>query len=629
MHCLLRLAAAYLCAAIATSSIAEAGGGACCLPDGSCAIASAAECAAGGGAFQGDGTLCEEVVCPLPPGACCLPDGSCRFLARATCDGFDGVFHGSGVSCADVVCPPPHGACCFLDGTCADLLQSECNALDGFFQGHGTTCGAVECLPPKGACCLPGGACAFVTAQECADAAGAFQGVAVFCADVTCPLPLGACCLPGGACALTDLTACLVQGGEYQGEGVPCTASLCGMPPRGGGTTKGSLVYFTKVELRWGAAPAYQLLQDTFLSLTNDGASPVRVLMHFVNGDPPLPAVFDGAGNLVERAHPGWNRLDNEMTLTANQPVYWSVLSGQPAAGGLSPFAALDPGMPPGRPDPEGRNERVLRGFVIGWAVNESGAEIRWNHLAGNGTIVNYAEGSAWEYVTHNHRVVSAVGEGQPPDGTPGELHLDGIEYAAAYGLILYNFQAVGAAAFSGPVQVVGDADLTLLLPDIDLRQTTTGPATTKASFDVWNMNEVKFSGLHRCVTCWNQTLLSGYAAGAPGVPNHFLLANLQTPHGKARIDGLAAPLQCDVLDDPDTPGDESVTSIARAIVGVAARRLVFDGGRIELTGYPLVGMGTQSAVVRYDVIAAPPEGEAPKAPTRRLRPRGNRPAVR
>ena len=44
-----------------------------------------------------------------------------------------------------------------------------------------------------------------------------------------------------------------------------------------------------------------------------------------------------------ERAHPGGNWADQGITLTADQPTYWSALTGQPANGGLLPFTALDP----------------------------------------------------------------------------------------------------------------------------------------------------------------------------------------------------------------------------------------------------------------------------------------------
>ena len=40
-------------------------------------------------------------------------------------------------------------------------------------------------------------------------------------------------------------------------------------------------------------------------------------------------------------------------------------------------------------------------------AVDIATQEIRWDHLSGSGTIVNYAEGWAWEYLTFNHQVVA------------------------------------------------------------------------------------------------------------------------------------------------------------------------------------------------------------------------------
>ena len=46
----------------------------------------------------------------------------------------------------------------------------------------------------------------------------------------------------------------------------------------------------------------------------------------------------------------------------------------------------LDPSSDPlqqGRPALDGSDDRVLRGYVIGWAVDQFGNEIRWNHLKG------------------------------------------------------------------------------------------------------------------------------------------------------------------------------------------------------------------------------------------------------
>ena len=358
-------------------------------------------------------------------------------------------------------------------------------------------------------------------------------------------------------------------------------------------TEKGSLLYFSKVELRWTLENSeWVLSQDTFLQVTNDYPEDVDVLFYFVNGDRPLPAMGD------ERAHPGWNWVDNQLTLTANQPVYWSAADG----GILSPFTVLDPGDPPGRPAMDGTSDRVLRGFILGWAVDSiDGIEIRWNHLAGNATLVNYRFGAAFEYNAWAFQTVVDVENGDPTGISDGQLDLDGVEYAPPFAQLLMNFQAVGSSAFTGGNRlVVSNTDVTLHPVSVDLRQETDGPVTTKAHFDVWNMNEVKFSGAYRCITCWDQTLLSDY-----GIPNHFLIDTLQTAHGKARIDGLESQL-CDEL-----PLFESEDA---AILGIVFKILFFDGNNeqtavdLAAAGSNMFGMGTEPAVVKYDELGPPPE---------------------
>ncbi|MCP3903782.1 MAG: hypothetical protein GY715_09120 [Planctomycetes bacterium] len=364
-------------------------------------------------------------------------------------------------------------------------------------------------------------------------------------------------------------------------------------PSRGDPSEKGSLVLFSKIDIRWDSNGG--LLQDTFLSLTNDFPEDVLIQTYFINGDPPLEAdPITG-----ERAHPGWNFVDNRFPLTGDQPTYWSALTGQPAAGGLAPFTSLDPGFPPGRPVGDGTGDRMLRGFAVAWAVNPQGGQIRWNHLKGEGTIVDYLGGSAWEYGTTNFKAVA--GNHGDPVGTPGIIRLDGAEFVEAFDLLLFSFHASGSAAFSGPRQVLVEPDLTIQPVPADLRQETAGPVTTKADFSVFNGNEVKFSGAHRCVTCWDQTLLGDY-----GVPNHFLLQHLQTDHGKARIDGKASQV-CDVDHDPgDGPLGAhplDVISADAPLVALRAHFLVFDGGVDHGAGGIVAGgMGRDgTAIIRYD----------------------------
>ncbi|MEM7228397.1 MAG: SdrD B-like domain-containing protein [Planctomycetota bacterium] len=581
--------------------------GACCLMDGSCVVTvDASACVMQGGVFQGIGTTCAPNPCPE---ACCFPDGMCQLLTITACGAAGGTSQGAGTNCAPNLCPMP-GACCLPDGMCVIAADAAaCTGLGGLFEGPGTVCAPNPC-PAPGACCLPDGTCIVVLEIACNAAGGDFQGDGTACAPNPCP---EACCFANGACLNLAPATCALQGGVSQGVGTNCTPNLCPQPPDDGGrgncNQKGSFLIFSKVEVRWDMAG--NLLQDTFIHLTNDFPDDVQVQMYFINGDPPLDATID------ERAHPGWNWVDNLIELTADQPVYWSAATGQPL--GVSPFgSALDPGFPPGRPCPDNPAERCIRGFIVAWAVNASNDQIRWDHLAGEATLVNYANNYAWSYTACGYQVVSAVAHGAPV-GVSGCINLDGIEYEAVYDLLLLEFVADGSAAYANAANALTSGDLTLHPVSADLRQETDGPVTVKASFEVWNQNEFKFSGLDRCISCWDQTLFRDYTDDGPS--NHLLLDNLQTNVGKARIDGLASQI-CDVDFDPsnnDTfpfppgPGDtvdpRDVVSQAAALTGVRAHFITFGAALAPngAAGGNLVGMGQQSAKVQFDTVGLPP----------------------
>jgi hypothetical protein len=402
---------------------------------------------------------------------------------------------------------------------------------------------------------------------------------------------------------------------------MPATAQDC--MERVSSVEKGSLLIYPKVEIRWDRFG--QVIQDTFIDLTNDYPDDVLVQMQFVNGDPPLPA--DHSGNCVfvdpgppaiyacqggpndgcfctpdgglpcwERDHFGdCNSVDVMIELTANEPTYWSAATGLPK--GTSPFSILDPGFPPGRPDQDGGCARILRGFILAWAVDEFGEQIGWNHLKGDALIVDYGRQAAWEYNAYAFQVHS-VGRGElvlPAEHDPAMLELNGDVYDIPFDKLLLDFYAYDAnppGPFDKPgIQVTVNTDLTLLPLDIDLRQDGEGAVTTKAVFDIWNMNEWKFSGTYRCIRCWDQTWISVYDP-----PNHFLRMNLQTNKGKARIDGVASTV-C-----PD--------SVASPMLGVAMKYLVFNGGALGFAkaGMNLVGMGEEEAVIYADVHDRPDE---------------------
>ena len=391
---------------------------------------------------------------------------------------------------------------------------------------------------------------------------------------------------------------------------------------------KGSLLVFPAVEIKWDVDGV--VTQDTLLSLANDYPDDVYIQLYMVNGDAPLDAVIDEkTEEILEPEHPGWNWADCQMLLTPNQPTYWSALTGLPA--GCQPFTVLDDSIPMGRPDLEGPpGSRVLRGFLVAWAVDVRGHEIRWNHLSGSAMTVDYSVTTAWEYNAYAFQARSSE-HGQETDQLPGVLRLDGFEYDIPYEKLFMMFYATGAQFMTATRGLtVVDTDVTLMPVTADLRQDSVGPITTKAKFDIWNMNETRFSGTERCVTCWDQTLMSNYE-----VPNNFLRQHLQTDVGKARIDGIASIL-CDTGDCFERTGDfgiPGVCSVNAALLGVTNKLLAIEGtscANDAAAGSTLVGMGEEAALILYDIISPPTELRSPgadrieqlSAPTRRSKQR-------
>lgn len=261
------------------------------------------------------------------------------------------------------------------------------------------------------------------------------------------------------------------DGSSEAGEGSTAGIVLGDSSNRADVSVKGSLLVYTKVEIKWNAA--FELIQDTFLDISNDFPQDVRVQLYLVNGDQPTGPVFDGdPPRLIERAHLGCNAVDNVIQLTGNEPTYWSAFTGNPK--GVSPFTILDPGLPPGRPDtdPLNRGGRVLRGYVLAWAVDTENREIRWNHLRGDAMIVNYPLAYAWDYPTWNFPAIAGMLEGSLLLEPYGQLNLDGVEYAYAPDQLLMDFYAAGSRLISTMgQQVLLDTDLTLWAAVKDLRQ--------------------------------------------------------------------------------------------------------------------------------------------------------------
>jgi hypothetical protein len=86
-------------------------------------------CAAHGGTYQGDGTVCEPNLCPQPTGACCYADGSCHIMSQSACSAHGGTYRGDGTVCEPNPCAAFDCPAYSLFGQPANDCASWSNAL--------------------------------------------------------------------------------------------------------------------------------------------------------------------------------------------------------------------------------------------------------------------------------------------------------------------------------------------------------------------------------------------------------------------------------------------------------------------------------------------------------------------
>ncbi len=563
------------------------------------------------------------------------------------------------VACvSDADCTPARPFCESVSGFCLQCL-TDANCADGLLCNGTETCVANACQPGTNTCVTP------PTITNCPGPINVDRGDKLcdddvqnwldsFTAESLCG-PVGLtndappCGFPAGTTTTVTFTAT-----DECGLATSCSSTITVEPrKRVGGDQKGSLLVFSKVEIKWTAEG--QLVQDTFLDISNDAdESGVDVQAYFINGDIGLEQIVDpNSGAILQDFEPGWNTADCRFHLTKRQPHYWSAARG---SSKCQPFTVLDEDGP-GRLDREANDgSRILRGFVVMWAVKfhdpqhngsaigqgENGywEEIRWNHLKGDAVLVNYRDGSAWEYNAWAYQArCGNTGDGlldctaADPNGTccaaeviPGQLDMDGFQYDINFDELLMDFYASGSTGFSSTnTTVMVDTDLTLHSMDIDVRQDGEGPILTKAEFEIFNENESKFSGTRRCICCWDQTLLSNYVRNA-SIPNHFLRTQLRTDKGVARIDGVHST-ECDYFETCGIHARPSFGVTAgvlngfspshdTALAGLSAKILTFSGAKsnVEWAGGNLHGTGEQSSTLRVDVGQG--SGEAHGVPT-------------
>ncbi|MHC4776613.1 MAG: hypothetical protein ACYTBR_15290, partial [Planctomycetota bacterium] len=242
--------------------------GACCFPDGSCqAVSGEGECASLGGEYQGDGSNCGDVFCPVvPPNDLCenaigplsVPSSTPGSTDGATTDsGFPfcgtgitspGVWYtviGTGTTMTASLCTGATNYDSKLSVYCNGCLDPTCVVgIDDFcglqsevswcaqagaeylilVHGFGGQSGPFELeLSDDGVSCVPDVECPVLCGSD-DDCPPGFA-----CIDGECVLiPTGACCQCDGQdqfCTIESEDDCAALGGNYLGDDTSCTSA--------------------------------------------------------------------------------------------------------------------------------------------------------------------------------------------------------------------------------------------------------------------------------------------------------------------------------------------------------------------------------------------------------------------
>jgi hypothetical protein len=337
---------------------------------------------------------------------------------------------------------------------------------------------------------------------------------------------------------------------------VLCGSSAFAAQNVGNTSQKGSLLIFPNIDV----SPGW----DTIVRISNDANSNVDVTCYYIN----------------ERK----GRRDFHFKLTRKQPIWFSVgrHSGTYAVAQF-PTDGPFPGI-------------ASKGALLCWATDVALAnQISHNHLSGNATVI-LAEGTdgtafqvaytynSWNFTARN------VAAGAPV-GTPGRLDLTGVDgaYDACPNYLIGHFSPAGATVENNAdTQFVGDSYLSVLSCNQDLRQDYT-PHYTKLQYQVWNEQEVKFTGAYECSDGYKWTTLAG---GTDVGAENFTYDVVQSTAAQVKVKGVAST-QC------NTP---TIKTEASGLVGVLATVQVGSSTEdLAIVGTTLNGAGEQAGYVLWD----------------------------
>jgi hypothetical protein len=275
-------------------------------------------------------------------------------------------------------------------------------------------------------------------------------------------------------------------------------ASMASAKPNVADTTqKGSLLVFPKIAVFPGSDGDASV--ETYIFIGNDQVTPTWVKCYWMDNN-----------QSVEDFH---------FFVTANQPVVFSAGEGNYQ---LVPFSDN------------------ASGSLVCWAQDAADQNPQaFNHLYGHAMI---QQGSSFVF----YNAYSFALRGAPPVyPNSGTLLLDGSVYDACPKYLITNFIAEPRVGPGGdPLSL--RPDLTLWPCRQDLRQDRI-PTCTKAKFDIWNHDEVKFTGAYQCFKCFFEGFLAeigsttsfNYKRGKGYGGEKFKQSILGSSLGRLRVQGI------------------------------------------------------------------------------------------
>jgi hypothetical protein len=288
--------------------------------------------------------------------------------------------------------------------------------------------------------------------------------------------------------------------------------------------------------------------EDTLISISNTSNSLVHAHCFYVNAALKDPTQPQGPLN-----PPLWQEIDFSITLTRQQPTYWSAAIGRRVdpfdssicesdSAALRPdpsvcgYAGFDPGfIPPAVPDFQGELKCI--------EVDDSGAPISGNHLKGEARLADLRrpqlllDGSIFVGGNATYNAIGVLGNENNGDGTlvlgGGQCADNGVlcagdddcgndgpcilEYNACPDTWILNHQPDGAPDLVlqddeglAPSAVVTELTVVPCTQNFE----TQLPTTVTIQFQAYNEFESQFS-LSTSVTCWGNIRLSELGAPA------------------------------------------------------------------------------------------------------------------